>query len=151
MATSNIEQFNEITGQVFALLYEEFPLPIALTPHSVGLDTDRAPKQNATTGEMIYPEISTDGEMFMRTIEWLASAGYLTCSSDRRWHIGNAVLTAKGLEVLNAIPEKLTKREPIGRQLAEASKSGGKELLRSITTEALGVGVRLLLKGSGLE
>ncbi|MNG30984.1 hypothetical protein D3C84_1167130 [compost metagenome] len=61
------------------------------------------------------------------------------------------MLTAKGLEVLNAVPDSLAQRTSIGEQLAEASKSGGKELLRSITTEALGIGVRLVMKGAGLE
>ncbi|MNR50332.1 hypothetical protein D3C85_1698370 [compost metagenome] len=66
-------------------------------------------------------------------------------------HFTKAVLTAKGLEVLNAVPDSLAQRTSIGEQLAEASKSGGKELLRSITTEALGIGVRLVMKGAGLE
>lgn len=65
-------------------------------------------------------------------------------------HFTKAVLTAKGLEVLNAVPDRLVQQTSIGEQLAEASKSGIKETLRTITTEALGIGVRLLLKESGL-
>ncbi|TGC68902.1 hypothetical protein C9F00_16275 [Salmonella enterica subsp. enterica serovar Wilhelmsburg] len=36
MASTHIDQFNEVTGQVFGKLYEAFPIPTLLNPASLG-------------------------------------------------------------------------------------------------------------------
>jgi hypothetical protein len=153
MATSNIDQFNEITGRVFAHLYQAFPIPTDLRPAVIEIQEasrgDYDPILGTTSGQ--EPK-SQEEQLFVHSVEWLRQTGYLTAEryamSD---HFTKAVLTAKGLEVLNAVPGSLKQRLSIGEQLADASRSGGKELLRSITTEALGIGVRLVMKGAGLE
>lgn len=153
MATSNIDQFNEITGQVFAHLYQAFPIPTELRPSSIGLLEAAPGDYDHESGIVSGAEEKSHAEMvFKHSVDWLIRTGYLTC----RQYPGSdvfeaAVLTAKGLEVLNAVPGSLQQKASIGEQLAEASKSGGKELLRSITTEALGIGVRLVLRSAGLE
>ncbi|MCY1303819.1 hypothetical protein D9M70_535450 [compost metagenome] len=153
MTTSNIDQFNEITGRVFAHLYQAFPIPTDLRPTVVGIEEASPGDYDPVTGTSIGQEPRTHEEqLFAHSVEWLCRTGYLTAEryamSD---HFTKAVLTAKGLEVLNAVPGSLKQKSSIGEQLTEASKSGGMELLRSITTEALGIGVRLLMKGSGLD
>lgn len=154
MAAKNIERFNEITGQVFALLYESFPLPMALRPKLLGIEEHEGGEYSPELGEVLGVEPqSADEVLFKHSITWLVQAGYIASKTpdyDRHF-FAEARLTAKGLEVLNAIPENLTKREPLGEQLAAASKSGAKELMRSITTEVLGAGVRLGLKAVGMD
>ncbi|WP_370599570.1 hypothetical protein [Pseudomonas nitroreducens] len=156
MATRNIDEFNEITGKVFALLYEAFPLPIGLRPTAIGIEEHEPGEYDPVSGKVSGRTPVTEEEIvFGHSVQWLEEAGYLTSIRGQsqgypRLYFAESRLTAKGLEVLNAMPDNLTKRESIGQQLAEASKSGGKELLRTITTEALGIGVQLGAKAFGL-
>ncbi|BCG24333.1 hypothetical protein TUM18999_25240 [Pseudomonas tohonis] len=154
MVAKNIERFNEITGQVFACLYESFPLPITLRPKLFGIEEHEGGEYSPELGETLGVEPQSAEEiLFKHSVTWLIQAGYITAKKpdyDRHF-FAEARLTAKGLEVLNAIPKTLTKREPLGEQLAAASKGGAKELMRTITTEVLGMGVRLGLKTIGMD
>lgn len=157
MAAKNIDEFNEITGKVFARLYEAFPIPVLLQPSDFDID-EHAEGDWDHHGRFVGGEpLTSEERMFGESIRWLEESGYLTFGpgnpgeqDEDRTHFQRSRLTAKGLEVLNAIPPNLTKREPLGQQLAAASKSGGKELLRTITTEALGIGVQIGAKALGL-
>jgi len=154
MAAKNIERFNEITGQVFACLYESFPLPMVLRPKLLGIEEHEGGEYSPEVGEVLGVEPQSAEEvLFKHSVTWLIQAGYIAAKKpDYDSHFfAEARLTARGLEVLNAIPENLTKREPLGEQLAAASKSGAKELMRTITTEVLGAGVRLGLKAVGMD
>lgn len=154
MGSRNIEQFNEITGQVFACLYESFPLPMALRPKLLGIEEHEGGEYSPEVGMTLGLEPQSAEEvLFKHSVTWLIQAGYIAAKKpgyDSHF-FAEARLTAKGLEVLNAIPENLIKREPLGEQLAKASKSGAKELMRTITTEVLGAGVRLGLKAAGMD
>lgn len=154
MVARNIERFNEITGQVFACLYESFPLPMSLRPKLLGIEEHEGGEYSPEVGEVLGVEPQSAEEvLFKHTVTWLIETGYIAATKpgyDGHF-FAEARLTAKGLEALNAIPENLTKREPLGEQLAAASKSGAKELMRTITTEVLGAGVRLGLKAAGMD
>lgn len=153
MVAKNIEHFNEVTGQVFACLYESFPLPLALRPKLLGIDEHDGGECSPEIAEALGVEPQSAEEvLFKHSVTWLIQAGYISAKppSYGSYFFAEARLTAKGLEVLNAIPENLTKREPLGEQLAAATKSGAKELMRTITTEVLGVGVRLGLNAAGM-
>lgn len=154
MSTRNIDRFNEITGLIFGQLYEAFPIPIVLRPRLIGIEE----REGAVEGAGIAAAMGVEAQseeviLFKHSVTWLIQAEYLKST---HYDIGSgyfdsARLTAKGLEVLNAIPTALTKREPLGEQLVAASKSGGKELVRSITTEALGFGARFGMKAFGID
>lgn len=145
MAVSNIEKFDDITGKIFAVLYQSFPLPQLLLPSSF--------VENAMQFDERYgTEVPTDdAEFFIATAEWLMHAGYITCKSCRYIRIDDAVLTAKGLEVLKAIPKSVTSTSSIGEQLAASAKEGGKEVTRGLVSEAFGLGVRILSPMIGLS
>ena len=103
MTISNIQQFDEITGQVLGALYESFPVPRHLLI-----------KQFVEGGYTFDDHMAMDvanerGEFFIACIDWLAEAGYLSFK-DQSYGNGvlNAVLTAKGLEALKAFPASLT-------------------------------------------
>lgn len=154
MSSRNIDRFNEITGLIFGRLYEAFPLPIRLRPELIGIEEREGAVEGLQEAEALCVEVQSEEViLFKHSVTWLIQAEYLhsTHGDHGSGHFDEARLTAKGLEVLNAIPTALTKREPLGEQLVAASKSGGKELVRSITTEALGIGVRLGMKALGVD
>lgn len=145
MTTSNIQQFDEITGQVLGALYANFPLPRHLMIEEFVDDGYR-------TDDHIGSDVPNDrGEFFIACIEWLAEAGYLRFK-DRSYGNGvmNAVLTAKGLEALKAVPASLAAGPSLGDQLVDATKSGTKNILGSLAGEVLSVGSRLVTAHFGI-
>lgn len=154
MTATNIDHFNEITGQVFAHLYQSFPLPVLLRPEMLGITEHEGGEYSPEVGEALGIEPQSEEEvLFKHSVSWLIQTGYLTANKLQPdgCLFGQARLTAKGLEVLNATPVSLAGKEPLGAQLAAASKSGGKELLRTITSEVLGIGVRMAMKSAGID
>lgn len=80
---------------------------------------------------------------FRHTVKWLITNDFLSAMPYiQSASFGDAVLTPKGLEVLSSVPESLSVRQPIGERLAEATKAGAKEVLRSVASEAISLGVR---------
>lgn len=145
MTITNIQKFDEITGQVLGALYEDFPVPRHLLI-----------KQFIEDGHISDEHMGMDianekGEFFIACIEWLAEAGYLTFK-DRSHGNGvvNAVLTAKGLEALKALPASLSVGPSLGDQLVDATKNGTKSVLGSLAGEVLSVGSRLVTAHFGL-
>ncbi|HEQ0036017.1 TPA: hypothetical protein VDW68_005844, partial [Pseudomonas aeruginosa] len=137
MTASNIERFDEITGLVLGKLYENFPVPIYLLVKNF---VDDGYKMNEALG---VETITKDGEFLLASISWLASSGYLLYE-ERIHHQGfrGAVLTAKGLEVLKAMPASLQVGPSLGEKLVVASKGGTKEVLRGVVSEVLSMGAR---------
>lgn len=144
MAVSNIEQFDDITGKIFAELYQSFPMPKTLMAESV--------VESATyyheKSQMDLP--TKEAEFFIATADWLMQAGYLTCITCPYTRIDKAVLTAKGLEVLKAVPVSVSSKSTIGEALTTTAQEGGKEVARGLVAEALGLGVKLLCPIIGL-
>jgi hypothetical protein len=154
MSSRNIDRFNEITGLIFGQLYEAFPIPIRLRPELIGIEEREGAVEGLKEAEALCVAVQSEEViLFKHSVTWLIQAEYLHFrhGDPGSGHFNEARLTAKGLEVLNAIPIALTKREPLGEQLVAASKSGGKALVRSITTEALGFGARLGMKAFGID
>ncbi|MGQ8916041.1 hypothetical protein HBN84_04870 [Pseudomonas lundensis] len=137
MTASNIEIFNDLTGRILGKLYLDFPMPSFLAAdHFVEAATAWNEKC-----QMDLP--SKDAEIFIATAQWLIRAGYIHGQVIPYTHVSDAVLTAKGLEVLNAIPKSLVSGPSLGEQLAEAAKEGGKETVKGLVNEALGLGARI--------
>jgi hypothetical protein len=144
MAVSNIEKFDDIAGRILAELYERFPVATVLSTEDF---MDSGTHWDDTLGMEVLDD---DGTFFISTATWLINAGYLSGSPFQKLFIENAVLTAKGLEVLKAIPDSLKGGASIGERLADAAKEGGKETMRGLVTEALGLGARLISPLVGL-
>lgn len=145
MAVSNIEMFDDITGKIFAALYQSFPVPSYLMADSF---VDEA-MQFSEKHEMDMP--TQEAEFFIATAEWLIQAGYLTGTPYPYLRVDNAVLTAKGLEVLKAIPDSVSSKISIGEQLASTAKDEGREAFRGLVGQALGIGARLISPVFGLS
>lgn len=140
MAVTNIERFDELTGRVLAALYAAFPLPVVLLPVKFVTVAER---MDDFLGGAVASE---ETEFFAATVRWLAEAGYLryqVCDPELVQGFTGAVLTAKGLELLKAIPDSLG--GSFGERLGEAVASEGREGLRALVSQVLGTGVSLLL------
>ena len=144
MAVSNIDLFNDLTGKMLGDLYLHFPLPKPLLAE----EYVEAATKWVEKYQVDMP--SDEAEFFIATAQWLVNAGYLTGKIRPYTHVEDAVLTAKGLEILNAIPESLIGGPSIGERLADAAKEGGKETMRGLVSEALGLGARLISPLVGL-
>ncbi|GKR80739.1 hypothetical protein KAM481_42090 [Aeromonas caviae] len=75
-------------------------------------------------------------------MHWLIEAGYLHGKAHAYEYIENAVLTAKGLEVLKATPDSL--QESLGERMQEAAKSGMGETARALIGQVVSLGVGLV-------
>lgn len=139
----NIQKFDELVGRIFSELYESFPVP-----KSIKADVWDDYMADLNEGGL-GAQFQTESDFFNSTVEWLMHAGFIRYKEINFGGRANGcVLTAKGLEILKAIPKSL---EPsLGEKLIEASKSGVVEQVRSLTGQALSYGVSLALSATGI-
>lgn len=145
MTASNIKRFDEFTGQILGVLYESFPVPRHLLLKELVSD-------GYSFDDFMGFEIPNEnGEFFFACIEWLAESGYLRFR-DKVQATGytEGVLTAKGLEVLKAIPDSLSTESNLGDQLVDATKAGAKGLIGDLAGQALSIGVKFATNHFGL-
>jgi hypothetical protein len=145
MTTSNIKRFDEVTGLVLGALYESFPIPRPLFAGSFQSDSD-------SRDDVVDSGTPHDAEaFFFACVEWLAEAGYLRFA-DIQQTLGyhNCVLTAKGLEVLKAMPDSLSTGPTLGEQLVDAAKSGVKGAVGSAAGKVFSLGVKIASSHLGL-
>ena len=144
MATpDNIARFDQHAGQILALLYENFPVPVLLKSK----DFVATP---LVYSEHVMADVASDeSEFFSHTVAWLNRAGFIDVKTIDPSHMytRGAVLTAKGLEVLNVQPENLSRDVSLGERIYAASKAEGSDMLRSLVREALGIGARMMIPG----
>ncbi|MEE3507749.1 MULTISPECIES: hypothetical protein [unclassified Pseudomonas] len=140
MATSNIDRFDQLAGKVLAGLYESFPMTLSLTTEQfssvIAIDSIETPE-----GEQ---QIFESEEFFCASITWLSKSGYITFGQQgsHPCKFYECTLTAKGLEVLKAVPDSLSGKS-IGSQLQEAAKAGLMGTVKSLTGKAFGIGVTM--------
>lgn len=138
---SNMERFDALTGAVFVALYESFPEPVILAPRPFLKHIAPDGQDKVAQGEQAFGAI----EFFGHTIDWLARTGYLTHRTQTQSDLSvfeGCVLTAKGLEVLKAVPDSITGKT-LGSQLQDAAKNGLLESVKSLTGKALGIGASM--------
>lgn len=144
MSVSNIDKFNELTGKVLGELYLNFPLPLNLAAEQfVGSAVEWSEER-----QMDLP--SKDAEFFFATTGWLINAGYINGGLYSHTQVSDAVLTAKGLDVLNATPRSLTHAHSLREQLAEIAREGGKESFKGLLAEELITGAKIIAPAVGL-
>ncbi len=101
---NNIQKFNELAGKTFNLLYESFPVRRALLFHqNYGL----LEYGNAFNEDMVNVGDSEERNFIKATVEWLVMSGYVSIANIDEYGVHGAVLTAKGLEVMNLVPETI--------------------------------------------
>jgi len=135
MTSSNVERFDRLTGGVFGKLYQSFPVPIELNINDF--------TSLITPLKETYEEDQTlnASEFFYSTLSWLKDSGYITYLNNALDNTScyGCVLTAKGLEVLKAVPKSVD-GDSLGGQLADAVKEGAMGKLKELASEALSKG-----------
>ncbi|NBB11808.1 hypothetical protein [Pseudomonas sp. SLFW] len=138
MATSNVDRFDRLTGEIFAKLFQSFPMPIDLDYYDyteiIAPDPIHTPE-----GEV---QVVEGQEFFQASVKWLVDSGYLSLGRQvlSSTKIQQCVLTAQALAALKAVPDSLTGKS-IGSQLQEAARGGMIDSVKSLTGKALGIGV----------
>jgi hypothetical protein len=143
MSVSNIDKFNELTGKVLGELYLNFPVPLNLTAERF---VDSAVEWSEER-QMDIP--SKDAQFFIATTGWLINAGYINGGVSSYTHVSDAVLTAKGLDILNATPRSLTHAHSLREQLAEIAREGSKESFKGLLAEELITGAKIIAPAVG--
>ncbi|MFT7404679.1 hypothetical protein [Zhongshania sp.] len=126
-----MDNFNRLTGLLFAKLFEEFPVPIRLTPDSF---LEQLIKELDDEGEFNFPVY------FSSTVKWLNTAGYIWIAEDLCTSSGpvfDLVLSEKGLATLRKIPESLEGSESIGERLVAFAKSKTSETVSTLISLAI--------------
>lgn len=144
MALSNIEQFDEYTGQILGRLYEKFPLPVRV------MASDYFECGPISIANNEYKFTGHDAEIFQATANWLVLAGYIHTPGKQKSFLDSAVLTAKGLELLKLTPSSVEGGLSLGEKLTQAAKDESREAFRTVASEILGMGVRFVSPLIGL-
>jgi hypothetical protein len=108
---TNIREFNEITGVIFAQLYAVFPIV-------QNIDADEVAK---LLGHSLIDRMEsgrTFSEVLSYTVSWLVSEQFIHSSGAHPRE--RVCLTTKALAAMNAVPEKLN--QSIGLQITDAAK-----------------------------
>jgi hypothetical protein len=140
----NVREFNEISGVIFARLYESFPVVRDIDAKDIA----KALGHNLTD---TLPSGRSFHDVLIHTIGWLTVEGFVHRVGVHAME--KVMLTTKALAAMNAIPEKLG--GPRGSQLVEATKEGaseeGKRKIAGVVGELFGSAVGGVIKtlGSG--
>lgn len=143
---SNIERFDRTVVLVLAELYARFPVRKALVASKFMLTDDGQIAEALSSRE--EAELDSRETYFERKqfafecMHWLVETGYLHGEPKADDGIADAVLTAKGLEVLKATPDSL--QESLGERMQEAAKSGMGETARVLIGQVVSLGVGLV-------
>ncbi len=130
---TNMEYFNEHTAKIFAKLYQEFPVKCELRAADFvteGKDEDKS------------------FAVWISTIEWLTDQDYMTYndSAQGAFYIGS-VLTDKGLEVLNQVPDSLNPQERYGDKLLETIEDSSLDAAKSLIGDLFSKGLSMAMTG----
>lgn len=139
---SNIEWFDELSGEILATLYESFPVP----KHLLSKDFVENPEEY---NEIVQADVaSKEARFFIATVEWLREAGYLRADPQNgHYNIArDCVLSAKGLEVLKVKPSSLDVTESFGDRLIAATRQSGTDALRKAASDVLSLGARFVFE-----
>lgn len=128
---TNIDRFNDLTAKLFSMLYGAFPQR---------LDIDFIEWLGTAYGEAA----NADVDFCHATLKWLEGAGYVAVGAFDAMGATKIVLTARGLEVLKAIPASLKTKESFGEAIINTLKAGAAGTARQLVAHALTEGARML-------
>ena len=121
---SNIKAFNLAVADIFALLYERFPLKITV----FGVD------------EFLSENIREyDKEILKATIEFLEKENFISYRTAKCEHglYADLSLSLKGLSLLNKIPTEIQERKSNGEIIFNAIKNGSFAVAREAVKQAI--------------
>jgi hypothetical protein len=101
---TNIDEFNQIAGLIFAQLYGAFPIAVPVIDRD-GIAEAMGANRNAWSQHKL-PSGRNLSDVMGHTIAWLVHQKYIVSSGSHPAE--RVVLSDKGLAALNAVPEKLS-------------------------------------------
>ncbi len=124
----NLQIFNELSADIFSLLYESFP---------IGIDVAIENYADFNTAE--------NSDLFFETIKFYIDEGFIRCAKQVYGTFIGLKLTSKGFSVLNAKPpEMISSQSNIISAIKEATKIGKTELIKNIISETIKFGIKLV-------
>jgi hypothetical protein len=119
---SNMDDFEKGVALVLAELYKTFPQKTAIYTNKL---------ESGASDETI--------KNYSGTIGFLAREGFIRCGSmaGSGKAYANVVLTTKGLQILNAVPDTIKDKKTIGEKINDTLKSGSKDMLKNIVNQII--------------
>ncbi|MFM0175597.1 hypothetical protein PQR33_40485 [Paraburkholderia sediminicola] len=137
---SNIEKFDLLTAKILADLYARFPVRATITASRYGVAPEDGLRSDGSWDAGILGEL----DFFCDTVRWLGQSGYLDFSSELDGGVfEGGVLTAKGLEILKAMPASLSPAQPLGDYLLDSVRAGATDALKKGVAAALSAGATI--------
>ena len=124
--SKNMELFNRGAALILAKLYDEFPNSIHLNIRE--LDDSMTEEEGKVYGSTLF---------FLRDEEFIRCGKSLNSGQ----MTSNVVLSSKGLEVLNSIPESISGNISLGEKVKDVAISGTKETLATVIQAVIGAAV----------
>lgn len=145
-AMNNIDVFNIAVGEIFRECFTSFPMPVSISKSGIGKNVVEIYRGYEHD---FYDQDDEEYKIAHHTIIWLARAGYiwLQKEADETDRVFEAVLSPKGLEVLNATPKSLTGSGSIGQRLSKGAKDIGADVFKSLSVQALSYGAKMAING----
>ena len=140
--SKNLELFNQQTAEIFAVLWDNFPVPqvISYAKFHAALPDDYFEQLNS-------PEMKALRELrsvVEGTFTFLNENGYILHRTDHQTYFHDVRLTEKALAVLNINPEALGGNETMGDKIISAVKDGTPGVIAGAVTNLLTLGVNLI-------
>ncbi|HHT0124313.1 TPA: hypothetical protein ACTW2L_001881 [Raoultella planticola] len=140
--SKNLGLFNQQTAEIFAVLWENFPVSQVITyeKFSAALPDDYFDQLNS-------PEMKSLRELrsvVEGTFTFLGENGYIQYETDHQTYFMNVRLTEKALTVLNKNLDALVSNETMGDKIISAVKDGTPGVIAGAVTNLLTLGVNLV-------
>lgn len=139
--SSNIDQFNDVVGKIFAKLYEEFPVKCNLTIQEF---TGESIERYFIKGSWNYWLLEGHPLLVRESLDYLIKEEFISVNIAGDVEFTDCRLTNKGLVALGSIPDSLNPTETIGDQLVGMAKDTmiqqGKEGVGALVKMALAFG-----------
>ncbi|EOA0394717.1 hypothetical protein ACHGL5_000081 [Shigella flexneri] len=144
--SKNLELFNQQTAEIFAVLWDNFPVPQVITykKFNAALPDDYFDQLNSPEMKALNQLRSVvDG-----TFTFLSENGYILYGTDHQTGFHDVRLTEKALAVLNKKPEALDGNETMGDKIISAVKDGTPGVIAGAVTNLLTLGVNFVTSAS---
>jgi hypothetical protein len=124
--SNNMHDFNRCAAMVLTMLHEAFPNPCMVFVDSLDDSADKATLKT-----------------FTATIQFLHDEGFIRYDSIQAGGLvfDSATLTAKGLTILNAVPDAIKEREDLASKIKKTLTEGSKEALKTLVGKLLSLGL----------
>lgn len=138
----NLGLFNQQTAEIFAVLWDNFPVPQVITYEKfhAALPDDYFDQLNSPEMKILNQLRS----VVEGTFTFLSESGYILYETDHQTFFRDVRLTEKALTVLNKKLGALGGNETMGDKIISAVKDGAPGVVAGAVTNLLTLGVNLV-------